>query len=345
MGLYGRYFWTTILIVACAIPSGATTIHLKSDGTGDYPTIQEGINAATDGDTVLLAAGTYTGAGNKSLYFYGKAITLTSASGPEATIIDCEQNNPAFWFRNGEGPSSVVSRLTIANGRGPAGGAIMCEATSPTITGNVFIGNRGDRGGAIWCHTSSAIIVNNTFTENNGNDGGAIGCTNSSSSLMISDNTFIRNKAIYQGGAIFCDWSSPTIYGNTLVSNDAAQGGGISAYRSSFPIIENTIIAFSTRGQGVSSGTNGCTVTNCDVFGNVGGDALPASTIDGGGNFSADPLFCGTEGSDNYFLNSASPCAPVNHLSGLLIGAWPVGCGVVAVEPSTWGRLKALYWK
>src|SRR4029453_14666365 len=50
---------------------------------GDFSDIQSAINAAATGDTVLVAAGSYTG----SLNFNGKAITVQSADGPTATAI------------------------------------------------------------------------------------------------------------------------------------------------------------------------------------------------------------------------------------------------------------------
>jgi len=64
-------------------------------------------------------------------------------------------------------------------------------------------------------------------------------------------------------------------------------------------------------------------------------------------NFILDPQFCGVEGSDNYYLQSSSPCAPGNtplpFLDCGLIGPLPVGCGTVRAEETTWGRVKALY--
>ena len=64
------------------------------------------------------------------------------------------------------------------------------------------------------------------------------------------------------------------------------------------------------------------------------------------GNISVDPQFCGILGSDYYYLQSDSPCAPDNHPGGVscgLIGALGVGCGTVDTEPATWGYIKALF--
>ena len=64
----------------------AATIRVPAD----QPTIQAGIDAAVDGDTVLVADGTYTGEGNQDIDFKGKAITVQSENGAENCIIDCE---------------------------------------------------------------------------------------------------------------------------------------------------------------------------------------------------------------------------------------------------------------
>jgi hypothetical protein len=62
------------------------------------------------------------------------------------------------------------------------------------------------------------------------------------------------------------------------------------------------------------------------------------------GELSADPQFCGVEGSGNYYLQADSPCAPGNGLYYCgLIGPLPVGCGAVAVKETTWGAIKMLY--
>jgi pectin methylesterase-like acyl-CoA thioesterase len=86
-----------------------------------YPTIQAAIDAAVYRDTVIIAPGTYTGAGNKNLDFGGKAITVRSTD-PEdanvvaATVINCQDSGRGFNFHSGEDANSVVSGLTITGG-------------------------------------------------------------------------------------------------------------------------------------------------------------------------------------------------------------------------------------
>jgi len=82
----------------------------------DYLTIQEGADAALEGDVVLVADGVYFGAGNRKIRFGGKAITVCSENGPANCIIDCGYLGVGFMFDNDEGPGSVVRGFTITNG-------------------------------------------------------------------------------------------------------------------------------------------------------------------------------------------------------------------------------------
>ena len=56
------------------IPCAGRTINLEADGSGDYPTIQAAIDDSNDSDVIILAPGTYTGAGNRDIDFKGKPL-------------------------------------------------------------------------------------------------------------------------------------------------------------------------------------------------------------------------------------------------------------------------------
>jgi parallel beta-helix repeat protein len=300
----------------------AATIQVPAD----QPTIQAGINAASDGDIVLVADGTYTGDGNKNLNFSGKAITVISESGPDNCIIDCEGDGIGFYFENGEGTSSVVSGFTIIDGRGYYAGGIYCNNSSPIIENCKVIGNLStDFGGGISCVSSSPTITNCEISQNSaGINGGGIYCQNASAiitSSKINRNTAVRpggsgggicfrdsdgsalinslvtdNSAINSGG-VYCYGSSVTILNTTITRNGSTVGGGLGCDNESSPSISNCILWNNTPEEISQDSSSSSLVTYCDVKRNYTGE----------GNFYADPLFVGAENGD-YHLSIGSPC-------------------------------------
>jgi len=116
-----------------------------ADGTAAHPfrTIREAMNVAGDGDTILVAPGTYMGPDNIDLDFAGRSIVLCSMYPDDRslTIIDCNLRGRAFDFHSGESAGAAVVGFTITNGQAEYGGAIRCEQASPQFRNCIFMGN------------------------------------------------------------------------------------------------------------------------------------------------------------------------------------------------------------
>ena len=102
---------------------------------GDYPTIQQAINAAMYGNTVLVDPGTY----NENIDFLGKTITVKSSQGADKTTIDGRQQGSVVQFVSLEGTASLLEGFTIKNGAKDSGGGVYCVLSSPTIDSNITV--------------------------------------------------------------------------------------------------------------------------------------------------------------------------------------------------------------
>jgi len=276
------------------------TVYVDASGGGDFLNIQEGIDAAVSGGHVYVRPGTYIGALNRDLNPHGKAITIVSTDGAEDTVIDCQGLGRGFNFQAYETAACVVDGFTIRNGAGAPGGGVRCYfGCSPTLV-NLRIEDCAStgNGGGIFCGIGASPAVS---------DVAVVGCSATGSGGGVS---FANTAATL---------TNVTIYGCSSVTN---AGGVACSGSNSRPTIQNTIIAGSTSGAGLSCVDSALpTTTRSCVYGNAGGDALCGTYSD---NISLDPLFCDAGGGD-LTLRSDSPCIPNGNPWGVTMGAYGAG--------------------
>lgn len=217
-----------ILLVSFGGSAFGTTWYIKPDGTGDAPTIQAGVDAASPGDIVLVAAGTYAttsvinvnGTPSTVCVAIGKDIRLLSESGPVNTTIGNASANIAIYIHD-VGPSAEINGFRIQTAFEPYSCVDAASAPLPSGPLPPFL-KRG-----IGCHNGSPLITNNNITTN----GAAVELLGSPATVtenmvtlaphgiacLDGSNAVIANNVIHTcASAIWCEASSPTVTGNDL---------------------------------------------------------------------------------------------------------------------------------
>ncbi len=320
----------TILFLLLFTFINAVTINVPAD----QPSIQAGIDAAANGDTVLVQPGTYV----ENINYNGKLITVASlylttvdSSYISSTIIDGNSSGRVVAFNNGEGSTAVLCGFTITNGLGyeEEGGGIYCSQSSPTLENLIISGNfcfslewNNSYGGGIYCFQSSPSLENVVISENQASGstysgkGGGIFCNDHSNPIL--QNVTITGNSVYgsngQGGGIYCFSSSnPSLINVTITGNSATYyGGGIFCEHDSNPILVNCIMWNDSPEEIYFSSyfdPNTIVISYSDIEGGETGIVTNNNGIVNWleGNIDSDPLFVDTTNGDNH-LQSISPC-------------------------------------
>lgn len=300
----------------------------------------------------------------------GGAIVCEFAS---PTIEDCRfVENQAHYagaiFLDTAAPQ-LLSCEFLSNQANSYGGAIAGPNATPTVSACHFEDNAAYVGDGTIHLTAGATIEDCVFRDNQARAGAAINCANAGADAVIrrchffgnhatglhggairlheavcyvEDCLFAANWALLDGGAIvLLDGAGLQMQSCTLYQNAASRfGGHLTSYGSSL-LVENSVFSEATAGGGLHVYDGVASFFCCDVWGNAGGDYVGIPDPTGtDGNLSTDPLFC-DPGQEDFYLQSASPCADENNPECGQIGAFEIGCeGPVPVKQVSWGELK-----
>jgi hypothetical protein len=267
--------------ITAGLPHGK--VWLVPHGGGSpvrHASIQGAVDAAQDGDTVLLGDGVFVGPENRDVLVSGKNVVIRSANGPQACIVDAQLLGRGFHFE-GAAVTSATRLEGITVVRGDAGlpmpgspeedgGCVFAEGdATPMIEGCVLRYGRAYSGGGIAFRNQSlakglvrdCVISDNQAFRGGGllgegvrvercrvernvaeNGGGAF-CFER---VELADSLFASNQGAMGGGVWgggCCSTSDETkIFQCTIVSNQAGQmGGGIIAYISSVRVLNSIL--------------------------------------------------------------------------------------------------------
>jgi hypothetical protein len=258
-----RLLWLPAAALMWAASAQGIELHVPDD----FPTIQAALDAADDGDTVLVAPGYY----QERVRFPPREIHLRSLAGPAETVIDGDALGTVVTFEGSPGMGAILEGFTITNGLDPdkwqAGGIHVGEGGSPVIRGNVIRQNRGyGRGHGISLEYALAPLIEDNEIRHNrggpgqsgGGGGGGIGAHGSACGGVQDCEVVIRRNYIAvnavttysSGGGIYLNGARAAVVGNVIEFNSASsKGGGLDAVNGGVLRIEGNLFRENAAGH------------------------------------------------------------------------------------------------
>jgi len=225
-------------MILCPVKALTKNIHVPEN----FFTIQEGLDAASDGDTVLVAKGRYI----ENIVWPEVNDLKLMGAGQDKTIIDGGMKGSVINFRSVTNSTSIyiafLQGITITNGDDNGGiyccesnihfsDVLICENIGPGLSSHksdveltdVVINNNS---GGIYCESSNLTMSNVNIFKNSGNMGGIQSVM---SNLHISNAIISKNSAMNgdMGGGIGALSSSISLKNVVISENYSFQGGGI----------------------------------------------------------------------------------------------------------------------
>ena len=273
-----------MLSLGLAMGAHAETLHVCTDGC-EFTSIQTAIDAASNGDEIVVAAGTWM----EAIDLEGKATTLRGAPVPGGTTIETPLDyGTVVRCSSGEGADTVLVDLTITGGSGesvgswsiPVGGGMVCDQTSPTLINCRFVHNNAQSGGGVFVLEGSPTFSGCTFENNHAYDGFAGGLYNYLGVTNLVGCTFKGNTSGGGGGFFNYPEYDTTLSvkgchfeGNHALDNEGWFGhaGGMAHRRGLLILEDSTFVANTSTGGGGGLGdasSGGLIIRNCSFIEN-----------------------------------------------------------------------------
>ena len=232
-----------IILLINSLYAFPTQLTVNQDGSGDYTLIQDAINAASTGDTVLVYPGTYfenVDLAGKNIVLTGLGLTTGDDSYKYITIIDGNNSGSAIKVNKGE-TDVLIYGLTAKNGNGTpdsyigftCGGGVFIKDSKTKLSNCIIKDNNAPlgKGGGVFIWNSQVeikdCIISNNFCERSG---GGIICT-WFSTLNIEGSSISHNHSHTDGGGIAIGYESEIIFDtinlNSLYLNFASRGNDL----------------------------------------------------------------------------------------------------------------------